>query len=64
MGGRKKRKVQSTDTSSMDLDASDTFLTAEQRHSMEVSDHIMDKLKNIEEKIDNNKLLSITTGLK
>ena len=43
MGSKKRKKVQSTDTS-------DTFSTAEQRRSMEVSDSIMEKLKNIEEK--------------
>ena len=29
------------------MDTSDTFSTAEQRRSMEVSDSIMEKLKNI-----------------
>ena len=38
MGGKKRKKAQSTDTS-------DTFGTAEQRRSMEVSDSIMEKLK-------------------
>lgn len=50
MGGKKSRKAQSTDTSGTDLDTSDTVLIADQQRSMEVSDHIMDKLKNIEEK--------------
>ena len=50
MGGKKRKKAQSTDTSGTDLDTSDTFSTAEQRRSMEVSDSIMEKLKNIEEK--------------
>ena len=45
MGGKKRKKVQSTDTSGTDLDTSDTFSTAEQRRSMEVSDSIMEKLK-------------------
>ena len=50
MGGKKRKKAQSADTSGTDLDTSDTFGTAEQRRSMEVSDSIMEKLKNIEEK--------------
>ena len=56
MGGKKRKKAQSTDTSGTDLDASNTFSTAEQRRSMEVSDSIMEKLKNIEEKMDKNQL--------
>ena len=56
MGGKKRKKAQSTDTSGTDLDTSDTFSTAEQRRSMEVSDSIMEKLKNIEEKMDKNQL--------
>ena len=45
MGGKKGKKAQSTDTSGTDLDTSDTFSTAEQRRSLEVSDSIMEKLK-------------------
>ena len=50
MGGTKRKKVQTTGTSGTDLDTSETFLTAEQRRSLEVSDRLMDKLKNVEEK--------------
>ena len=50
------KKVQSTDTSGTDLGTSDTFSTAEQRRNMEVSDSIMEKLKNTEEKMDKNQL--------
>ena len=46
MGGKKRRKAQTTNTSGTDLDTSDTVLIADQQRSMEVSDHIMDKLKN------------------
>ena len=50
------KTVQSTDTSGTDLGTSDTFSTAEQRRNMEVSDSIMEELKNTEEKMDKNQL--------
>ena len=56
MGGKKRKKAQSTDTSGTDLDTSDTFSTAEQRRNMEVSDSIMEKLKNTFKKMDKNQL--------
>ena len=56
MGGKKRKKAQSTDTSGTDLDTSDMFSTAEHRRSMKVSDSIMERLKNIEEKMDKNQL--------
>ena len=59
MGG-KKRKLKargSTDTSSTDLDSSGA-VTSEEKRNMEVhsDSSIMDKLKQIEDKIDQNKL--------
>ena len=56
MDGKKMKTVQSTDTSGTDLGTSDTFGTAEQRRNMKVSDSIMEKLKNTEEKMDKNQL--------
>ena len=57
MGGKKRNKAQSTDTSGTDLDTSETCLTAEQRRSQEVSDRLMDKLKKLlKKKIVNSKL--------
>ena len=51
MGGKKRKKGVSTDTSGTDLDSSDT---AVKRQDMEVSGAIFDRLKAMEEKLEDN----------
>ena len=54
MGGKKRKKGVSTDTSGTDLDSSDTAVKR-QDNDMEVSGAILDRLKAIEEKLEDNK---------
>ena len=54
MGGKKRKKGVSTDTSGTDLDSSDTAVKR-QDSDMEVSGAVLDRLKVIEEKLEDNK---------